>query len=308
MGLDQQRYPAACGSMSFRRLLQRVDRWDYSLSSNQHSSEVWESAYPSSYQQLASGYPRNDRYFTATPEDIERIRTGLGIEPGRTTVLYAPTSRDYRKGFVPRLDLARLGRELAPDTVLLVRAHYSYGARPELQQFQERGLLIDVSRHPSVEELCLAADALVTDYSSIMFDYANLDRPIVVFADDWEVYRAARGVYFDLLSGRPGETPGAVARTEDELVEIFRAGRWNDAAAAGLRAAFRARFCQFDDGRAAERVVRRFFLGAEQPAQSIPLARTPAGQPGQPPHSPQTAPTHPSQTAHTADSAPETRR
>jgi CDP-glycerol glycerophosphotransferase len=280
MGLDQQRYPASHGSMNFRKLLARVDRWDFCLVANQHSSEVWESAYPSSYEILEYGYPRNDAFFSATDDDIRRIRAELGIAPEKTAILHAPTSREYQKGFTPRLDLERLSHGLGPDTVLLVRAHYSYGAPPELRRLQEQGLVIDVSRHPSVEQLCLAADVLITDYSSVMFDYALLDRPIVIFADDWEIYRASRGVYFDLLSGRPGETPGVVARTEDELIEVFRDGRLNSAESAKLRSAFRQRFCQFDDGRAAERVVKRFLLGESEPAPSIPLARTPLATTG----------------------------
>ncbi|KUJ65192.1 glycosyl transferase [Streptomyces albus subsp. albus] len=256
MGLDQQRHPASAAGMSFGNLLRRVDRWDFALSSNQHSSEVWERVYPSSYTLLETGYPRNDILLTANQYDIAGIRAALGIAPHRTAILYAPTLRDYEKGFASRLNLERVAQALGPDTVLLVRAHYTYGRDRGLQRLQERGLAIDVSRHPSVEKLALAADALVTDYSSIMFDYALLDRPIVIHADDWDIYRATRGVYFDLLSGRPGETPGAIARTEDELIAVFRDGRWNDPEATELRAAFRERFCQFDDGHAAERVVR----------------------------------------------------
>ncbi|TVL89112.1 bifunctional glycosyltransferase/CDP-glycerol:glycerophosphate glycerophosphotransferase [Streptomyces sp. SAJ15] len=261
MGLDQQRYPAAARGMSFRGLLRRVDRWDYVLSSNQHSSEVWERVYPASYEILEYGYPRNDVYFRAGRAQIAALRAELGIPAERTAILYTPTLRDYQHSFTPRLDLARVSRALGPDTVLLVRAHYSYGAQADLAGLAEAGRVIDVSAHPRVEDLCLAADALLTDYSSIMFDYADLDRPIVVYADDWELYRATRGVYFDLLSGRPGDTPGAVARTEDELIAVFREGRWNDASATALRAAFRERFCRYDDGRAAERVVRRVLLG-----------------------------------------------
>ncbi|MEC4020467.1 bifunctional glycosyltransferase/CDP-glycerol:glycerophosphate glycerophosphotransferase [Streptomyces sp. H27-D2] len=176
MGLDQQRFPAAAGSMSFRKLLERVDRWDLCLSSNQHSSEVWERVYPSSsYELLESGYPRNDVFFSATGEDVRRIRADLGIPEHSTAVLYAPTSRDYQRGFVPRLDLGRLSAALGPRTVLLVRAHYSYGGNPELARLQEQGLVVDVSRHPSTEQLCLASDVLLTDYSSVMFDYAALD-------------------------------------------------------------------------------------------------------------------------------------
>ncbi|MGW4080063.1 bifunctional glycosyltransferase/CDP-glycerol:glycerophosphate glycerophosphotransferase [Streptomyces asiaticus] len=270
MGLDQQRYPAAAGGMSFGNLLKRIDRWDFALSSNPHSSQIWERVYPAAYRLLEYGYPRNDVFFTATEDDIRRIREELGIPAGNTALLYAPTLRDYQKGFTPRLDLERLSRELGPETTLLVRAHYSYRPDDELARLQEAGSVIDVSRHRSVEELCLAADALITDYSSMMFDYAVLDRPVVIYADDWDIYRSSRGVYFDLLSGSPGETPGAVARTERELVEVFREGRWCDADATALRTAFRARFCRFDDGRAAERVVRALMLGQDETALPVP--------------------------------------
>ncbi|MET8012344.1 CDP-glycerol glycerophosphotransferase family protein [Streptomyces sp. NPDC005271] len=270
MGLDQQRYPAAAAGMSFGNLLKRIDRWDFALSSNPHSSEVWERVYPASYQLLEYGYPRNDVFLSASDDDIRRIRAALGIPAGHTTVLYAPTLRDYQKGFTPRLDLERLSRALGPETTLLVRAHYSYRPDAGLARLQEAGLVIDVSRHRSVEELCLAADALITDYSSVMFDYAVLDRPIVIYADDWDTYRASRGVYFDLLSGHPGETPGAVARTERELAAVFEEGRWCDADATALRAAFRARFCPFDDGHAAERVVRTLMLPPDDTASTLP--------------------------------------
>ncbi|MET7901232.1 CDP-glycerol glycerophosphotransferase family protein [Streptomyces sp. NPDC005355] len=275
MGLDQQRYPAAAAGMSFGNLLRRIDRWDFALSSNQHSSEVWERVYPAAYQLLEYGYPRNDVFFSASDEDIRQIRAALEIPAGHTTVLYTPTLRDYQKGFTPRLDLERLSRALGPETTLLVRAHYSYRPQADLARLHEAGLAIDVSRHPSVEELCLAADALITDYSSVMFDYAILDRPIVIYADDWDIYRSTRGVYFDLLSGRPGETPGVVARTERELAAVFREGRWCDADATALRAAFRERFCRFDDGHAAERVVRTLMLDHDATAQPLPPAAQP---------------------------------
>ncbi|MFE1552368.1 CDP-glycerol glycerophosphotransferase family protein [Streptomyces sp. NPDC058718] len=282
MGLDQQRYPAVSRSMDFDKLLERVDRWDYSVSSNGHSTENWERVYPASFRSLNTGYPRNDVYYRATAADVRRIRGELGIAHDKTAILYAPTVRDHQKdAFVSRLDLARFARELGPDFVLLVRAHYFYGGDRELNSLAERGALVDVSRHPSVEELCLAADALITDYSSIMFDYANLDRPIVTYADDWEAYRTCRGVTFDLLSGEPGDTPGVITTTEDQLIEAFRSGAWEGEQAAALRQAFRERFCTWDDGSAAERVVRQVFLGEEglRPAV-VPVAeRTPAPSP-----------------------------
>ncbi|MFG3123193.1 CDP-glycerol glycerophosphotransferase family protein [Streptomyces sp. NPDC017615] len=280
MGIDQQKYPAAAKNMSFGKMLERADKWDLSLTSNRHSSEIWERVYPCAFEGVEYGYPRNDVYYRATAEDVVRIRAELGIEPGKTAILYCPTVRDYQKGYVPRIDLERFCRELGPDHVVLVRTHYFYGSDPRLEALQERGLIKDVSKYPVVEDLCLAADALITDYSSIMFDYACLDRPIVTYADDWEVYSRARGVYFDILSGKPGETPGATATSEDELIEVFRSGEWKSDKAAELRSAFRERFVQFDDGNAAERVVRRLFLDQEATPEVLPLdERTPAPAP-----------------------------
>ncbi|MER5544979.1 CDP-glycerol glycerophosphotransferase family protein [Streptomyces sp. NPDC001118] len=279
MGLDQMEHPAAAKGLDFDALLGRIDKWDYSVSANGHSTRMWERAYPARYTSLDYGYPRNDVFYSATADDVRAARERLGIPRGKTAVLYAPTHRDYEAGFTPRLDLAELADRLGENTVLLVRAHYFYGgAASPLTGLRRSGRIIDVSSYDPVEELCLAADALVTDYSSIMFDYANLDRPIVIYADDWETYRTTRGVYFDLMA----EHPGQVARTQEELTEIFVSGAWRNDSAAKARAAFRRRFCEYDDGRAAERVVRRVFLG--EPEESLPPVlpleeRTPAPTP-----------------------------
>ncbi|MFF2995002.1 CDP-glycerol glycerophosphotransferase family protein [Streptomyces sp. NPDC057950] len=261
MGVDQSTYPVvAAATGSFTKLLTRVDRWDYNLSSNRHSTEMWERAFPGTYEALEYGYPRNDVYCTATAEDVARVRARLGVPEGRTALLYAPTHRDHSTGFESRLDLEAFCEEIGDSFVVLLRAHYFYdeGGRAG------SGRIIDVTRHRSSEDVCLAADALITDYSSIMFDYANLDRPIVVYADDWEVYQETRGVYFDLLQA----PPGPVARTPGELARVFRDGSYADDSSRALRAGFRERFCSFDDGQAAERVVRRVLLG--QPPEAIP--------------------------------------
>ncbi|MFM9634471.1 MULTISPECIES: bifunctional glycosyltransferase family 2 protein/CDP-glycerol:glycerophosphate glycerophosphotransferase [Streptomyces] len=264
MGVDQSTYPVvAAATGSFTKLLGRVDRWDYNLSSNTHSTQMWERAFPGSYEQLEYGYPRNDVFCTATAEDVARVRRELGVPEGSTAVLYAPTHRDHRTGFDAGLDLEAFCEAAGDDVVVLLRAHYFYdrGVR------RGSGRIIDVTARRSSEDVCLAADALITDYSSIMFDYANLDRPIVVYADDWDVYTETRGVYFDLLAA----PPGPVARTPGELARVFADGSYASAASRSLRNIFRARFCQFDDGRAAERVVRRVLLG--EPAEAIPPVR-----------------------------------
>ncbi|NJP41833.1 bifunctional glycosyltransferase/CDP-glycerol:glycerophosphate glycerophosphotransferase [Actinacidiphila epipremni] len=291
MGMDLRARPAVGKGMSFGRLLDHADQWDYSLVANQHSAEVFDRVYPSGYATLPSGYPRNDVFYTAGPDEVRRARQALGLADGTTAILYAPTHRDYQREFVLPLDLERLARELGPGYTLLVRAHYFYGASPELEALHAAGAVVDVSGHPSVEELCLASDALVTDFSSLMFDYANLDRPILVHAADWAAYSAARGVYFDLLSGRPGETPGVVAHDESALARAFHSGEWADEPANALRAAFRLRFCSYDDGLAAERVVRRVFLSEDQLLPYRPLPdRHPAPAPASSDPSPATVP------------------
>ncbi|MFK0104683.1 CDP-glycerol glycerophosphotransferase family protein [Streptomyces sp. NPDC091217] len=252
MGLDLQEHPAAAAGMDFEELLRGVDKWDFLLSANRHTTLTWERVYPGGYTTLEYGYPRNDVFQQATSADVTRIRASLGVPGDTVALLYAPTHRDYRRTQRPALDLDRIVRRLGPRFVILARSHYWHDG-----PLGAGGRVIDVSDHPSVESLCLASDALITDYSSIMFDYANLDRPIVVHTEDWDAYHAARGTYFDLRSS----PPGAVARTEDELIDIFATGHWRGSRSAELRAAFRERFCRYDDGRAAERVVRHVVLG-----------------------------------------------
>lgn len=264
MGLDLQDRPAAARDTDFAELLRGADDWDYCLSANRHSTLVWERVFPAAYTTLEYGLPRNDVFQQATSADVARLRESLGIPEGTVAVLYAPTYRDYRRTQRHTLDLERVLRQLGPRFVVLTRAHHSYDAP---LTHASGGRLIDVTDHPSIESLCLASDALVTDYSSLMFDYANLDRPIVVHADDWEAYEAARGTYFDLRAF----PPGAVARSEDELIDIFATGHWRGSRSTQLRAAFRERFCPYDDGRAAERVVRRVVLG-ESGVPVVPLS------------------------------------
>ncbi|MEU0006967.1 bifunctional glycosyltransferase family 2 protein/CDP-glycerol:glycerophosphate glycerophosphotransferase [Streptomyces sp. NPDC006314] len=264
MGLDLQEHPAAARDTDFEEVLRGVDQWDYVLSGNRHSTLTWERVFPGRYTTLEYGSPRNDVLQRATPADVARLRESLGIPEGAVAILYAPTYRDHRRTQRPLLDLERIVRRLGPRFVILARPHPAHGG-----SLGEGTRIIDVADHPNAASLCLASDALLTDYSSIMFDYANLDRPIVVHTADWETYRAARGTYFDLRAF----PPGAVARSEDELIDVFATGHWCGSRSAQLRAAFRERFCPYDDGRAAERVVRRVVLGeTEGLPEIVPLA------------------------------------
>ncbi|TDC58037.1 CDP-glycerol:glycerophosphate glycerophosphotransferase [Actinomadura sp. KC345] len=258
MGLDQMDFPVGAKDMDFKALIARSDRWDYLVSSNPLSTEAWERGFPCKYEMLEIGYPRNDRLVTAGEDERERLRAELGVPAGSTAILYAPTHRDYQRRYTPMFDIGRVMEQLGENHVLLLRAHYYYKiANMAADMGWPEGRVIDVSKHPSVEDVAIASDALLTDYSSIMFDYANLEKPIVIYANDWETYKLTRGVNFDLMA----TPPGVVASTEAELVDAFVSrSPWGDAAAKDL-ANFKARFCPWDDGHAAERAVRRMFLG-----------------------------------------------
>ncbi|BBH69228.1 glycosyl transferase [Actinoplanes sp. OR16] len=256
MGLDQVQYPGGVKDPDFPAQMRRADRWDFSIAANTFTTERWASAYPCKHETIETGYPRNDRLAVATAQDTAEVRERLGIPAGATVVLYAPTHREWNSESKMLLDVEDFARHLGPNHVILVRAHYFYvkAAHGDTSAGQVR----DVSAYPVVEDLYLAADVLITDYSSLMFDYAVLDKPIVVFAPDWEAYRTVRGTYFDLVE----EPPGAFAASYPDLLDLFRTGAYSDSLAAKAREKFRQRFCHLDDGGAAERVVRKVFASS----------------------------------------------
>ncbi|MDW8473404.1 CDP-glycerol glycerophosphotransferase family protein [Streptomyces scabiei] len=277
MGADLLHRPGARLGADVPELLRRADRWDHSLVANRHSELVWSRAYPCRFTSLRTGSPRNDVLVNAGPDGGARIRARLGVPAGHTVVLYAPTVRDHRRGgHVERLDLARfaadLRRGLGEAHTLVVRLHPSLADGPArgfgLAELHRRGVVVDATDEPHAEEVMLAADVLVTDYSALMFDYANLDRPIVVYADDRDAVAASRGVYLDITA----DPPGHVACSYRELAWLFDSGQWRDGESARLRAGFRERYCEFDDGRAAERVVRTLMLGER--TVTVPAPRT----------------------------------
>lgn len=236
-----------------------------------------ERAYPCHFTSLRTGSPRNDVLVGAGPERGREVRERLGVPDGHTVVLYAPTRRDYRRGgHVDRFDLARFAADLGPGHTLVVRLHPSLAVGVArglgLSDLHRRGVLVDATDEPHVEDVMLASDVLVTDYSALMFDYALLDRPIVVHADDWGAFAASRGAYFDVTV----DAPGHVSRSYRELAWLFASGTWQDEEAARLRTGFRERYCEFEDGRAAERVVRLLMLG-ERGGALLPAARRTEG-------------------------------
>ena len=236
--------------------------WQYLVSPNRYSTELLRGAYAFEGEVLETGYPRVDLLTRPDRAQRERdLRRRLGIPDGVRVVLYAPTYRDQvvdrqgRRRLDLRLDFERLRAAVGPDTVFLFRKHHAvFDSAPAAA----RPYVRDVSTFPDCTELMLAADVLITDYSSAMVDFANTGRPMLFFAYDVDVYESAvRGLYLDLRETAPGPVLGTTDEVADALRDLDRV----HAAHAGRYEAFRTRLCEFDDGHATERVVDRVFGG-----------------------------------------------
>jgi CDP-glycerol glycerophosphotransferase len=239
-----------------RHFRRDVQSWDALLSQSSFATAVQRACFRYGGRVLDSGYPRNDLLLSNEAER-ERVRDAtrrrLGLDPAARVVLYAPTWRDSYT-FAEEIDLGRIADELGDGTVFLLRAH-NHVARTVAAQ--PHPSVIDVSRVPDTRELLLAADVMIADYSSIIFDFALTGRPILFFTHDIEYYRdELRGMYIDLEA----EAPGPILRTVPELVGGLRA--LDNGLPARHREAYErfvAKHTEFDDGQASERAVEAFF-------------------------------------------------
>ncbi|GAA3945756.1 hypothetical protein GCM10023085_29870 [Actinomadura viridis] len=239
-----------------RRFSADVAQWNVLVSPNPFSTPIMQRAFRYEGEILESGYPRNDVLVRGDAARAARVRSLLGVPEGRRVVLYAPTWRDDQAkagGYQMelQLDIGAARAALGDDHVLLVRGHFNLGGGVE---GTDGRFAIDVSRYPDIADLYLIADVLITDYSSVMFDFAVTGRPQLFFTYDLERYRdQLRGFYFDFEI----EAPGPLCRTSAELIEAIADAEPIAAAYADRYQAFRAKFCAWDDGIAAARVVDR---------------------------------------------------
>ncbi|KRB35731.1 CDP-glycerol glycerophosphotransferase family protein [Microbacterium sp. Root180] len=219
-------------------------RWNVLLAQNPYAARILGKAYAFLSRPVwVEGYPRNDVLVTG---DGAATRTALGIRPEERVLLYAPTWRDDRSEIVDFVDPVALAA--ATDAVVLVRGH-SRTLQPGKDAEGPR--VVDVTGFPDTSLLLLAADALITDYSSVMFDFSVTGKPMYFLVPDMEHYRGElRGFYFDLVA----HAPGPVVRSQEELITALAAGPGEYA---GRYAEWRQRFNARDDGRAAERIVTR---------------------------------------------------
>ena len=233
-------------------------QWSLLVSPNSFSTPILKRAFHYEGEILASGYPRNDVLLADDREKhAEQVRRALGLPEGKKVVLYAPTWREDRvrhnggHQLDLRIDLEQARAALGDDHVLLIRPH-AHVVEPVPGEGD--GFVWDVGSYPDIQDLYLISDVLITDYSSVMFDYAITGRPILFFTYDLEHYRdALRGFYFDFEA----TAPGPLLHTSGELVEALRDITPVVERYAPAYAAFREAFCDLDDGAASVRVVDR---------------------------------------------------
>lgn len=246
---------APAARLSADQLKQRETRyWDVLLVQNDFSAELLPKAFAYQGHVLNLGYPRNDALVDAhAPLRRQRIRTELGITDEQRVVLYAPTWRDNATtangyALVSYLDFPAAAAATGEDTVFLLRGHY-YTVQQE--GHQSAGVL-DVTHYQDVNDLLLASDLLITDYSSLMFDYATTGKPMLFLAPDLDQYRdETRGLYLDFET----IAPGPVYRSNEELINTLANANWGELAATERYRAFAERFAPRDDGHASRRVL-----------------------------------------------------
>lgn len=206
---------------------------------------------------IEQGFPRNDILSNYEEKDVEAVKRRLGIPKEKRIILYAPTWRDNQhesgRGYVyaNELNFDKLKEALSEAYVVLFRTHYFVANRFDFEKY--RGFVCDVSDYEDIGELYIVSDMLITDYSSVFFDFAILKRPIIFFMYDLEEYKEEiRGFYLSL-----DELPGNICVNEESLIEeIFKSQKgyinpeYNE---------FNSKYNYLDDGHVTERVVNTVF-------------------------------------------------
>ncbi len=263
IGFDVAKMQSFAGREYMQLLAHDVACWDVLLSPSPVSTPILRRAFRFGGEILESGYPRNDVLAGDDgPAIAAQVRERIGIAAGKRVVLYAPTWREnqfYASGgyrFDLQLDLDRARHELGDDYVILLRGHHQ--TADDAPAAAKRGFVVNVTGYPDVAELILASDALITDYSSMICDFAVTGRPVLLFTYDLADYRdSVRGLYIDLER----EAPGPLLATSDEVIDAV--GRLGSISAQyqDAYAAFVAKYCPLDDGKAGARVCDRVFGG-----------------------------------------------
>lgn len=243
--------------------IKKCGRWDYVTVQSDYVSDVASKCFVFKKQFLNCGYPRTDILYTKNNEkDINELKSKIGLPLDKKIILYAPTWRHKNK-FELMLDLNSLKKSLSDEYVLILRLHhlsFKDWTMPSNDDF-----VYDLSRYDSIEELYLVSDILVTDYSSVMFDYANLNRPILLFTYDLKEYsEKLRGFYIDIIENRPGPLVYNSKELENAILNIDEIEKEY----AEIRQKFRGKFNQYESGESSKEIFNEV-MGKNEGSTSI---------------------------------------
>ncbi len=203
---------------------------------------------------VKAGFPRNDDLANSTSEDCIKAKERLGISPIKKVILYMPTWRQYDLDSSnnifckPPINIDYWRNNLGNDYILLIRAHYAVSVALALKDDE---FVKNVSNYPKINDLYLASDILISDYSSAIIDYSILERPIFCFAYDYEKYQEKIGLYLDLEK----ELPEHFYKTEKDLINKISCIDWNYSIDVAKH--FKQKHANFANGYASQKVVDR---------------------------------------------------
>ncbi|ETT87165.1 CDP-glycerol:glycerophosphate glycerophosphotransferase [Viridibacillus sp. FSL R5-0477] len=235
--------------------------WDYLIAANSYSSDIFKSAFKFDKVMLEDGYPRNDTLYINNNSDyITKMKTKLNIPLDKKVILYAPTWRDdefYEPGkykFNLKFDLQKMQEKFGEEYVILLRMHYFIADDLNINGYE--GFVYNMSKYDDIAELYLISDILITDYSSVFFDYSNLRRPILFYTYDLEKYRdQLRGFYIDIEN----EVPGPLVKTTDEIIDAVLNIDKVTIEYKEKYDVFYDKICSWESGKATEKIVKKVF-------------------------------------------------
>ncbi|ETB70560.1 CDP-glycerol--glycerophosphate glycerophosphotransferase [Bacillus paralicheniformis] len=259
--MDEVHMPGTNTENYKKNFTMEAAKWDYLISPNAYSTEIFARAFQFNKTMIESGYPRNDFLHTDNnAETVRSLKEKMKLPADKKVIIYAPTWRDdqfYKKGkykFDLDLDLAKMRQEIGDDYVIVLRMHYLVAENFDLEPYQ--GFAYDFSSYEDIRELYMVSDLLITDYSSVFFDFANLKRPMIFFVPDIETYRdKLRGFYFDFEK----EAPGPLVKTTDAVLEKIKETEAPGYHLPDVFEPFYQKFCYLEEGRSSEKVVEKIF-------------------------------------------------
>lgn len=217
---------------------------DAMLAQGDYDSSIFQRVFclsPSTIKKI--GFPRNDTLINFTKSKANLVKNNLKIPIDKKVILYAPTFRDFLSDNAgchlasPPIDVKRWESVLANDYVVLFRAH---SAVSKEREFCLDSFMFDMSHYSNLNDLLIISDILISDYSSIFFDYSLLNRPMICFAYDFNEYQAKRGLYIDLKK----DFLESFFTTEEELLDCILT--MNEEKLVNQTRAFREKYIQYE--------------------------------------------------------------